>query len=58
MPRRPRLRRNEGYELAQELDLGPEQAHGLRTLGDIMAAMGDTTKAESSTGSRAPNIEA
>ena len=37
---------NEGYKLAQELGLGPEQAHGLRTLGDIMAAKGDTTKAE------------
>jgi class 3 adenylate cyclase/tetratricopeptide (TPR) repeat protein len=37
---------NEGYELAQELGLGPEQAHGLRTLGDIMAAKGDTTKAD------------
>jgi hypothetical protein len=37
---------NEGYELAQQLGLGPEQAHGLRTLGDIMAAKGDTTKAE------------
>ena len=36
---------NEGYELAQELGLGPEQAHGLRTLSDIMAAKGDTTKA-------------
>jgi class 3 adenylate cyclase/tetratricopeptide (TPR) repeat protein len=37
---------NEGYKLAQELGLGPEQVHGLRTLGDIMAAKGDTTKAE------------
>jgi tetratricopeptide (TPR) repeat protein len=37
---------NEGYELAQALDLGPEQAHGLRTLGDIMAAKGDKTKAD------------
>jgi tetratricopeptide (TPR) repeat protein len=36
---------NEGYALAQELDLGPEQAHGLRTLGDIMAAKGARTKA-------------
>jgi len=37
---------NEGYELAQELGLGPEQGHGLRTLGDIMAAKGDATKAD------------
>lgn len=37
---------NKGYELAQELGLGPEQAHGLRTLGDIMAAKGDKTKAD------------
>jgi tetratricopeptide (TPR) repeat protein len=36
----------EGYELAQELGLGPEQGHGLRTLGDITAARGDATKAE------------
>jgi class 3 adenylate cyclase/tetratricopeptide (TPR) repeat protein len=36
----------EGYELAQELELGPEQGHGLRTLGDIMAAKGDVMKAE------------
>ena len=37
---------NNGYALAQELGLGPEQAHGLRTLGDIMAAKGDKTKAD------------
>ena len=37
---------NEGYELAQELELGPEQGHGLRTLGDIMAAKGDEMKAD------------
>jgi tetratricopeptide (TPR) repeat protein len=37
---------NEGYKLAQELSLGPEQAHGLRTLADIMAAKGDETKAD------------
>jgi class 3 adenylate cyclase/tetratricopeptide (TPR) repeat protein len=37
---------NEGYKLAQQLGLGPEQGHGLRTLGDIMAAKGDATKAE------------
>ncbi len=37
---------NEGYELAQELALGPEQGHGLRTLGDIMAAKGNAMKAE------------
>jgi class 3 adenylate cyclase/tetratricopeptide (TPR) repeat protein len=36
----------EGYELAHELDLGPEQGHGLRTLRDITAARGDATKAE------------
>jgi class 3 adenylate cyclase/tetratricopeptide (TPR) repeat protein len=36
----------EGYELAQRLGLGPEQGHGLRTLGDIMAAKGDATKAD------------
>jgi class 3 adenylate cyclase/tetratricopeptide (TPR) repeat protein len=36
----------EGYELAQQLGLGPEQAHGLRTLGDIIAAKGDATKAD------------
>ena len=35
----------EGYELALQLDLGPEQGHGLRTLGDIAAAKGDATKA-------------
>ena len=33
----------EGYELAQELGLHPEQAHALRTIGDIMAAKKDTT---------------
>ena len=37
---------NEGYKLAEELALGPEQGHGLRTLGDIMAAKGDAMKAE------------
>ena len=37
---------NEGYALAQELGLGPEQAHGLRTLSDIMAARGDKAKAD------------
>ena len=37
---------NEGYELAQELDLGPEQGHSLRTLGDIMVAKGNKTKAD------------
>ena len=37
---------NEGYELAQELDLGPKQGHGLRILGDIIAAKGDKTKAD------------
>ena len=37
---------NEGYELAQGLGLGPEQAHGLRTLGEVMAAKGDKTKAD------------
>jgi class 3 adenylate cyclase/tetratricopeptide (TPR) repeat protein len=37
---------NEGYKLAQQLGLGPEQGHGLHTLGDIMAAKGDATKAE------------
>ena len=37
---------NNGYALAQELGLGPEQAHGLRTLGDIMAAKGDQMKAD------------
>ncbi len=36
---------NEGCELAQELGLGPEQGHCLRTLGDIIAAKGDATKA-------------
>ena len=36
----------EGYGLAEQLGLGPEQGHGLRTLGDIMAAKGDATKAE------------
>ncbi len=36
---------NEGCELAQELGLGPEQGHCLRTLGDIVAAKGDATKA-------------
>jgi hypothetical protein len=37
---------NNGYELAQALGLGPEQAHGWRTLGDILAAKGDKTKAD------------
>ena len=45
-PRRPKPQRREGFELAEKLGLGPEQGHGLRTLGDIMAAKGDTTKAE------------
>jgi tetratricopeptide (TPR) repeat protein len=36
----------EGYNLAEQLGLGPEQGHGLRTLGDIMAAKGDAMKAE------------
>ena len=36
----------EGLELAEKLGLGPEQGHGLRTLGDVMAARGDATKAE------------
>ena len=35
----------EGLELAEKLGLGPEQGHCLRTLGDIVAAMGDTVKA-------------
>ena len=38
----------EGYELAKLLGLDPEQGHGLRTLGDIFAAKGDTTRAEDS----------
>ena len=32
----------EGLALAEKLRLGPEQAHGLRTLGDIMVAKKDT----------------
>ncbi len=32
--------------LRNELGLGPEQGHGLRTLGDIIAAKGDATKAD------------
>ena len=36
----------EGLELAEKLGLGPEQGHGLRTFGDIMAAKGDAMKAE------------
>jgi tetratricopeptide (TPR) repeat protein len=36
----------EGYELALQLGLGPEQGHGLRLLGDIMAAEDDVAKAE------------
>ena len=36
---------NKGYELARELDLGPEQGHGLCTLANIMAAKGEATKA-------------
>jgi hypothetical protein len=36
----------EGYNLAERLGLGPEQAHGLRTLGDILAAKGNVIKAE------------
>ena len=35
----------EGLQLAEELGLGPEQGHGLRTLGDIIEARGDTVKA-------------
>jgi class 3 adenylate cyclase/tetratricopeptide (TPR) repeat protein len=35
----------EGLELAEELGLGPEQGHGLRILGDIVAARGDKVKA-------------
>jgi tetratricopeptide (TPR) repeat protein len=35
----------QGYELAQRLDLGPEQGHGLRTLGDILAVKGEAAKA-------------
>ena len=38
----------EGLELAEKLGLGPEQGHGLRTLGDIMAAKGEAMKAEDS----------
>jgi tetratricopeptide (TPR) repeat protein len=37
---------NRGYELAQELELGPEQGHALRALGDIMMAKGDAAKAD------------
>jgi tetratricopeptide (TPR) repeat protein len=37
---------NEGYELAKKVGLGPEQGHGLRILGDIMAAKGDAMKAK------------
>jgi Transglutaminase-like superfamily len=33
-------RTREGRELAETLGLGPEQGHGLRTLGDILAAKG------------------
>jgi hypothetical protein len=36
----------EGMELAEKLGLGPEQGHGLRILGDIMAAKGDAMKAD------------
>ena len=36
----------EGLELAEKLGLGPEQGHGLRTLGDIMVAKGEAMKAE------------
>jgi hypothetical protein len=36
----------EGLELAEKLGLDPEQGHGLRTLGDIMAAKGVAVKAE------------
>jgi hypothetical protein len=36
----------EGLELAEKLGLGPEQGHGLLTLGDIIAAKGDARKAE------------
>jgi class 3 adenylate cyclase/tetratricopeptide (TPR) repeat protein len=36
----------EGLELAEKLGLGPEQGHGLRTLGDIMVARGEAMKAE------------
>jgi class 3 adenylate cyclase/tetratricopeptide (TPR) repeat protein len=35
----------EGLELAERLGLGPEQGHGLRTLGNIAAALGDEVKA-------------
>jgi class 3 adenylate cyclase/tetratricopeptide (TPR) repeat protein len=36
----------EGLELAEKLGLDPEHGHCLRTLGDIMAAKGNTMKAE------------
>jgi class 3 adenylate cyclase/tetratricopeptide (TPR) repeat protein len=36
----------EGYNLAERLGLGPEQGHGFRILGDILAAKGDAIKAE------------
>jgi class 3 adenylate cyclase/tetratricopeptide (TPR) repeat protein len=35
----------EGYKLALRLGLGPEQGHGLRTLGDISVVRGDANKA-------------
>jgi hypothetical protein len=35
----------EGLALAEKLGLGPEQGHCLRTLGDIVATIGDTVKA-------------
>jgi hypothetical protein len=36
----------EGLELAEKLGLDPERGHGLRVLGDIMAAKGDAIKAD------------
>ena len=44
--KRPKPPRKKGLELAEKLGPDPEQGHGLRVLGDIMAAKGDRMKAE------------
>jgi hypothetical protein len=46
MPGPQKPRRETDMNLRRNWGLGPEQGHGLRTLGDIMAAKGDALKAE------------
>ena len=49
---------NEGYALAQELGLGPEQAHGFGLLATSWPPGAIRPRPTSSTVLRAPNIEA